>query len=227
MPLDWFSPRLVSPLFRTIPRRVLLHGCYLMCSDSFFQCFCLGGVWGSMMDSLFLIWPNICCLLPPRLKWWCVDVIWWLVLVSGHYTGWHVLVAWLEEVTSTSTATHSAEAGSCYSGLYHCCTKAASLLSPAMCPMCPLTFYCSGVTQGHTECFLVVLNRSTLYQKYTPHTHGYGLNKIIHLYHVRYRVEMCNILNLHPNITCYIHHRRLKYNNIVWHRNINIFWNGY
>ena len=39
------------------------------------------------------------------------------------------------------------------------------------------TFYCSGLTQGHTECFLVVLNKSTWKQRHTPHTHGYGLKK--------------------------------------------------
>jgi hypothetical protein len=41
----------------------------------------------------------------------------------------------------------------------------------------PLTFYCSGLNQSHTECSLVVLNKSTLKQKYTPHTHGYALKK--------------------------------------------------
>ena len=33
------------------------------------------------------------------------------------------------------------------------------------------------LNQGHTVCFLVVLNQSTLKQKYTPHTHCYGLKK--------------------------------------------------
>jgi hypothetical protein len=40
-----------------------------------------------------------------------------------------------------------------------------------------LTFYRSGLNQGHTEGFLVVLNKSALKQKYTPHTDGYGLKK--------------------------------------------------
>jgi hypothetical protein len=30
-----------------------------------------------------------------------------------------------------------------------------------------LTFYCSGLNQGHTECFLVVLNKSTETKIYT------------------------------------------------------------
>jgi hypothetical protein len=37
--------------------------------------------------------------------------------------------------------------------------------------------FCSGLNQGHTECFLVVFKKSTLEQKYTPHTHGNGLLK--------------------------------------------------
>ena len=53
------------------------------------------------------------------------------------------------------------------------------------CDMLCLTFYCSGLNQGHIQCVLVVLNKSTLKQKYTPHIHGYGLKKIRHLYHVR------------------------------------------
>ena len=52
------------------------------------------------------------------------------------------------------------------------------------------TFYCSGLNQGHTECFLVVLNKSTL-NKSIHLTHMVmGLKEIRHLYHVRYRVEM-------------------------------------
>uniref|UniRef100_A0A674AAZ5 1-phosphatidylinositol 4,5-bisphosphate phosphodiesterase n=1 Tax=Salmo trutta TaxID=8032 RepID=A0A674AAZ5_SALTR len=73
-----------------------------------------------------------------------------------------------------------------------------------------------GLNQGHTKCFLVVLNTSTLKPKYTPHTHGYGLKKRRHMYHVRYRVEMYSIMSLHPNITRYIHHRILKYDSTVF-----------
>ena len=40
---------------------------------------------------------------------------------------------------------------------------------------CLITFYCSWLNQGHTEWFLVVLKKSTLKQKYAPHTHAYGV----------------------------------------------------
>ena len=75
--------------------------------------------------------------------------------------------------------------------------------------------YCSGLNQGHTV-FLGSL-KTTLKQKYTPHTHGYGREVYTEdtVYQVRYRVDMYYILSLHPNITLYIHHRRLKYNKTV------------
>ena len=39
----------------------------------------------------------------------------------------------------------------------------------------PLEYEIYGnVNQGHKECFLVVLNKSTLKQKYPPHTHDYA-----------------------------------------------------
>ena len=41
-------------------------------------------------------------------------------------------------------------------------------------PLDSLTFYCSELVRGHTECFLVVFNICNLKQKYPPHTQGYG-----------------------------------------------------
>ncbi|CDQ87987.1 unnamed protein product [Oncorhynchus mykiss] len=45
-----------------------------------------------------------------------------------------------------------------------------------------LTFYCSGLNQ----CFLVVLNKSTWKQMYTPHTHGYGLKESSDVFNVEF-----------------------------------------
>ena len=58
-------------------------------------------------------------------------------------------------------------------------------------------------------------------QEYTPHTWFWALKKR-HLFHYRYRFEMYYILSLHSNITLYKHHRRLKYNKAVWHRNTKV-----
>ena len=74
-----------------------------------------------------------------------------------------------------------------------------------------LTFCCWVVLKKSLE------KKSTLKQKYTPHTRGYGLiEEVIS----DTELKMYSMLSLHSSITLYVHHRRLNYNKTVWHRNI-------